>query len=135
MAYLPRVLDAYLFSAVKVYRTGKRGLDFEDVNGRGCVLSPIPPEGGDSRHLPEQLRLRPPVCINEIIRTKPYKMATNVDCSEKSRKPKGPFHLVTVNTAPERAKRLIGRVAEDVKDQYTIIHAANCEGDQDVQSS
>jgi hypothetical protein len=39
--------------------------------------------------------------------------------------PTGPFRLVTVNTAPERAKRLIGRVVEDVKEQYTIIHAAN----------
>ncbi len=39
--------------------------------------------------------------------------------------PIGPFKLVTVNTAPDRAKRLIGRVVEDVKEQYTIIHAAN----------
>ena len=35
--------------------------------------------------------------------------------------------LVTVNTAPERAKRLIGRVVEDVKDTYTIVHVANVE--------
>lgn len=35
--------------------------------------------------------------------------------------------LVTVNTAPERAKRLIGRVVEDVKDRYTIVHVANVE--------
>ncbi|KAF2759579.1 hypothetical protein EJ05DRAFT_474666 [Pseudovirgaria hyperparasitica] len=41
--------------------------------------------------------------------------------------PKGPFKLVTVNTAPERAKRLIGRMVEALKDKYTIIHAANCE--------
>ncbi len=41
--------------------------------------------------------------------------------------PKGPYKLVTVNTAPERAKRLIGRVVEDLKDQYTIQHMANCE--------
>lgn len=41
--------------------------------------------------------------------------------------PKGPYKLVTVNTAPERAKRLIGRVVEDLKDQYTIQHVANCE--------
>ncbi|KAJ4300241.1 hypothetical protein N0V88_002913 [Collariella sp. IMI 366227] len=39
--------------------------------------------------------------------------------------PAGPYRLVTVNTAPERAKRLIGRVVEDVKEQYTIIHAGN----------
>jgi hypothetical protein len=41
--------------------------------------------------------------------------------------PKGPFRLVTVNTAPERAKRLIGRVADTLKDRYTIIHLDNCE--------
>lgn len=40
--------------------------------------------------------------------------------------PKGPFRLVTVNTAPERAKRLIGRMIEALKDRYTIIHEANC---------
>jgi len=39
--------------------------------------------------------------------------------------PAGPFKLVTVNTAPDRAKRLIGRVVEDVKDKYIIVHAAN----------
>ena len=39
--------------------------------------------------------------------------------------PIGPFRLVTVNTAPERAARLIGRVVDDVRDKYTIIHAAN----------
>ena len=44
--------------------------------------------------------------------------------------PLGPFKLVTVNTAPERARRIIGRVAEAVKDKYTIIHAANVEGEQ-----
>ena len=43
--------------------------------------------------------------------------------------PKGPFRLVTVNTAPERAKRLIGRVAESLKDRYTIIHVDNCESE------
>ncbi|KAF2137586.1 uncharacterized protein K452DRAFT_321641 [Aplosporella prunicola CBS 121167] len=41
--------------------------------------------------------------------------------------PQGPYKLVTVNNAPERAQRLIGRVVADVKDKYTIIHAANCE--------
>lgn len=39
------------------------------------------------------------------------------------------YRLVTVNTAPERAKRLIGRVVEDVKDKYTIIHVANVESE------
>ena len=43
-------------------------------------------------------------------------------------KPKGPFKLVTVNTAPERAARLIGRMIEGLKEEYTIVHAANVTG-------
>lgn len=43
--------------------------------------------------------------------------------------PKGPFRLVTVNTAPERAKLLIGRMVEALKDRYTIIYEANCESE------
>lgn len=42
--------------------------------------------------------------------------------------PTGPYKLVTCNTVPERAKLLIGRVVEDVKEKYTIIHAGNAEG-------
>ena len=41
--------------------------------------------------------------------------------------PKGPYKLCTVNTAPERAKRLVGRVVEDVKEDYTILHVENAE--------
>ncbi|KAF2638536.1 hypothetical protein P280DRAFT_404682 [Massarina eburnea CBS 473.64] len=41
--------------------------------------------------------------------------------------PKGPFTLVTVNTAPERAKRLIGRMVEGLSERYTIIHVDNCD--------
>jgi len=48
--------------------------------------------------------------------------------------PKGPFRLVTVNTAPERAKRLVGRVVEELKDRYTIQHLANCESIDEVES-
>jgi hypothetical protein len=43
-------------------------------------------------------------------------------------KPKGPFKLVTVNTAPERAARLIGRMIEGLKEQYAIQHVANVTG-------
>lgn len=39
---------------------------------------------------------------------------------------KGPFRLVTVNTAPERAKRLIGRLIAELQDDYEIIHVDNC---------
>ncbi len=35
---------------------------------------------------------------------------------------------MTVNTAPARAKMVIGRVVEAVKDKYAIIHAGNAEG-------
>ena len=48
--------------------------------------------------------------------------------------PAGPFKLVTVNTAPERAKLLIGRVVEDFKDKYTFIHAANVESKRPCSS-
>jgi hypothetical protein len=42
-----------------------------------------------------------------------------------SQYPLGPYRLITVNNAPERAKKLIGRMVEEVKDKYTIIHAGN----------
>ncbi|CAK7213929.1 hypothetical protein SEUCBS140593_002012 [Sporothrix eucalyptigena] len=48
--------------------------------------------------------------------------------------PNGPFRLVTVNTAPERAKRLIGIVVEKLKDRYTIEHVANCDNMEDVEA-
>jgi len=41
--------------------------------------------------------------------------------------PLGPYILVTVNNAPERAKRLVGRVVEDVKDKYDIQYVANAD--------
>ncbi|KAM0276267.1 hypothetical protein ACHAQH_006942 [Verticillium albo-atrum] len=47
--------------------------------------------------------------------------------------PKGPFRLVTVNTAPERAKRLIGRMTEALSDEYTIDYVANCESIAEVE--
>ncbi|KAK3944814.1 hypothetical protein QBC46DRAFT_373290 [Diplogelasinospora grovesii] len=45
-----------------------------------------------------------------------------------------PYKLVTVNTAPERAARLIGRVVEDMKDRYTIVHAANVAAIEEVEA-
>ena len=41
--------------------------------------------------------------------------------------PKGPYRLVTVNTAPDRARRIVGQAIEALKDRYTIQHIANCE--------
>ncbi|KAI5461275.1 hypothetical protein BGZ63DRAFT_454058 [Mariannaea sp. PMI_226] len=46
----------------------------------------------------------------------------------------GPWKLLTVNTAPERAKRLIGRMIEGLKDQYDIEHLGNCESISEVHS-
>lgn len=40
-------------------------------------------------------------------------------------RPLGPFKLVTVNTAPERAKRIVGRLCEEIKDSYLIDYVAN----------
>ncbi|KAM0322739.1 hypothetical protein ACHAQA_009330 [Verticillium albo-atrum] len=48
--------------------------------------------------------------------------------------PKGPFRLVTVNTAPERAKRLIGRMTDALRDEYTIDYVANCESIAEVET-
>jgi hypothetical protein len=39
--------------------------------------------------------------------------------------------LVSVNTAPDRAKVVIGQVIENVKDRYNIIHAGNTESESD----
>ncbi|KAF4986354.1 hypothetical protein FGRMN_10881 [Fusarium graminum] len=41
--------------------------------------------------------------------------------------PKGPYRLMTVNTAPERAKRVIGAMGENLKESYTIDYIANSE--------
>jgi hypothetical protein len=35
------------------------------------------------------------------------------------------WRLITVNTAPKRAKRLIGRVAEALQGEYNIEHVDN----------
>jgi len=43
-----------------------------------------------------------------------------------------PINLVSVNTAPERAKRLIGILIEDVKDKYNIKHAGNSDSESRV---
>jgi hypothetical protein len=43
-----------------------------------------------------------------------------------SQQRKESFRLVTVNTAPERAHRLIGRLIEQLQDRYEIEHVANC---------
>jgi len=40
---------------------------------------------------------------------------------------KGPYKLCTVNKVPARAKILIARVVEDVKEEYTIQYLANAE--------
>lgn len=39
--------------------------------------------------------------------------------------PLGPFTLVTVNTSPERAERIVGRLCAEIKDEYVLDHVAN----------
>ena len=41
--------------------------------------------------------------------------------------PQGPFRLMTVNTAPERAKRVIGAMVENLKESYIIDYVVNSE--------
>jgi hypothetical protein len=41
--------------------------------------------------------------------------------------PKGPYKLCTVNKIPERAKLVVGRFIEGVKDTYMINHVENAE--------
>ncbi|AAW41377.1 hypothetical protein CNA08170 [Cryptococcus deneoformans JEC21] len=36
-----------------------------------------------------------------------------------------PVNLISVNTAPDRANKVIGTVIENVKDKYSIVHAGN----------
>jgi hypothetical protein len=62
------------------------------------------------------------------------KTACDVTNVSKAAEPKIPmsgpeYRLATVNTAPERAKRLIGRVAGDVKNRYSIVHVVNVESE------
>ncbi|KZT54513.1 hypothetical protein CALCODRAFT_438495 [Calocera cornea HHB12733] len=44
------------------------------------------------------------------------------------------YRLITVNTFPERAKLIIGRIAGELKGTYEIEHAGNVERIEDVQS-
>lgn len=40
-----------------------------------------------------------------------------------------PINLVSVNTAPERARKVIGAVIEGVKDRHALVHAGNAESE------
>lgn len=40
-----------------------------------------------------------------------------------------PINLVSVNTAPERAKKVIEAVIEQVKNRYNLVHAGNAESE------
>ena len=39
------------------------------------------------------------------------------------------INLISVNTFPERAKLVIGRVIEAVKDRHNIVHAGNSDSE------
>jgi len=42
--------------------------------------------------------------------------------------PNRTFRLLTVNNVPERAKKVIGQVVEELKTRYRIEHVGNCFG-------
>ncbi|KAJ9614970.1 hypothetical protein H2200_001044 [Cladophialophora chaetospira] len=44
------------------------------------------------------------------------------------------YKLLSVNTAPDRARRMIQKIVEDVKNEYTIIHCANAASIEEVES-
>ena len=56
---------------------------------------------------------RPPYEFNPLIQVHPGVMS--------------PIKLLTVNTVPERAKRIIGTIVDEVSDKYEILHVANAE--------
>lgn len=41
----------------------------------------------------------------------------------------GPINLVTVNTFPDRAKTVVGKVLANVGDRYDIVHAGNADSE------
>ncbi|KAK8870092.1 hypothetical protein IAR55_000662 [Kwoniella newhampshirensis] len=47
---------------------------------------------------------------------------------------KDPVNLISVNTFPDRANKVIGSVIEVVKDKYTIVHAGNSTTIEGVRS-
>lgn len=51
---------------------------------------------------------------------------SNMTASHENTERKGPYRLVTVNKAPERAKLLIGRLIEALAADYDITHVGNC---------
>lgn len=49
-------------------------------------------------------------------------------------KPAGPFKLVTVNSNPERAKKLCGRLVEEMRATHHIDYVANTTSKQHTRS-
>ncbi|KIX97029.1 uncharacterized protein Z520_07143 [Fonsecaea multimorphosa CBS 102226] len=45
-----------------------------------------------------------------------------------------PYKLITISTDPERASRMVRKIAEDVKDRYIIIHCVNAARIDEVES-
>ncbi|KAI3577743.1 hypothetical protein IWW34DRAFT_740095 [Fusarium oxysporum f. sp. albedinis] len=48
--------------------------------------------------------------------------------------PSRTFRLLTVNNVPERAKKVIGQVVEELKTRYRIEHVGNCFDKSEVVS-
>lgn len=66
------------------------------------------------------------LCGDKLLQVSlPTTAATTGQQTGQQSHPLGPFKLATVNTTPDRAKRLVGRMCEEVKSIYQIIHVAN----------
>lgn len=69
-------------------------------------------------------------CAGQTLNSSCYfPSSTRTMATKDQEHPLGPFKLVTVNTAPERAKRIVGRLCEEMKDRYIIDHVANSESE------
>jgi hypothetical protein len=64
-----------------------------------------------------------------VLKPVPYDNLANMSS------PRRPYRLVTVNSAPERAKLLVSRVIEELKAQDTIVHVANAESEYTQRDS
>lgn len=83
---------------------------------------------GATPHLPRKYQSEQDKLYPQHLKTQqiPPPNSTLLHSPRKMTTRKGPFRLVTVNTAPERAKRLIGRLITELQDDYEIIHVDNC---------
>jgi hypothetical protein len=79
-----------------------------------------------SKHLINNHHLKVDLLAQASLPSRQFIMSTSTPSTTRTDEP---INLVSVNTAPERAKRLIGILIEDVKDKYNIRHAGNSDSE------